>query len=125
MQLSNEPAEELAKVLVDSGKGAFELCGFVSGGMFSGLLLIAQTHFCVRRLRSHGSCNQACTAGEYYHALNFLSVKAQPVRDSIITNPTNLSARTSSHASYLITATHLQHCRLLSTQLVALLTKIF
>lgn len=32
MQLSNEPAEELAKVLVDSGKGAFDLCVFVSGG---------------------------------------------------------------------------------------------
>jgi adenosylmethionine-8-amino-7-oxononanoate aminotransferase len=32
MQFSNEPAEELAKILVDSGEGAFELCGFVSGG---------------------------------------------------------------------------------------------
>ena len=38
MQLSNEPAEELAKVLVDSagkdsnGNNVFELCGFVSGG---------------------------------------------------------------------------------------------
>jgi adenosylmethionine-8-amino-7-oxononanoate aminotransferase len=38
MQLSNEPAEELAKVLVDSGgkdsngQNIFELCGFVSGG---------------------------------------------------------------------------------------------
>lgn len=32
MQLSNEPAEELAKILIDSGNGAFDLCGFVSGG---------------------------------------------------------------------------------------------
>ena len=38
MQLSNEPAEELAKVLVESGgkdpngNNVFELCGFVSGG---------------------------------------------------------------------------------------------
>ena len=32
MQLSNEPAEELARILVDSGKGAFELCGFFAGG---------------------------------------------------------------------------------------------
>jgi E3 ubiquitin-protein ligase TRIP12 len=32
MQLSNEPAEELARMLVDSGKGAFELCGFFAGG---------------------------------------------------------------------------------------------
>ena len=32
MQLSNEPAEQLAKELVASGKGAFELCGYVSGG---------------------------------------------------------------------------------------------
>lgn len=32
MQLSNEPAEELAKYMVETGNGAFELCGFVSGG---------------------------------------------------------------------------------------------
>jgi E3 ubiquitin-protein ligase TRIP12 len=32
--LSNEPAEELARTLIDSGKGAFELCGFIAGGMF-------------------------------------------------------------------------------------------
>jgi E3 ubiquitin-protein ligase TRIP12 len=32
MQLSNEPAEQLANDLVASGNGAFELCGFVSGG---------------------------------------------------------------------------------------------
>jgi len=31
MQLSNQPAEELARTLVASGRGAFELCGFVSG----------------------------------------------------------------------------------------------
>lgn len=32
MQLSNQPAEELAKVLINSANGAFELVGFVSGG---------------------------------------------------------------------------------------------
>ncbi|CAL1713972.1 unnamed protein product [Somion occarium] len=32
MQLSNQPAEELARYLVNTGKGAFELCSFVSGG---------------------------------------------------------------------------------------------
>ena len=32
VQLSNEPAEELARILIDTGKGAFELCGFFSGG---------------------------------------------------------------------------------------------
>ncbi len=32
MQLSNEPAEELAKYLVSTGGGAFDLCGIVSGG---------------------------------------------------------------------------------------------
>lgn len=34
MQLSNEPAEELASMLLESAKGAFELCGFLSGGQF-------------------------------------------------------------------------------------------
>lgn len=32
MQFSNEPAEELARILINSGKGAFELCGFFAGG---------------------------------------------------------------------------------------------
>lgn len=32
MQLSNDIAERLAAELVASGKGAFELCGFVAGG---------------------------------------------------------------------------------------------
>ena len=32
MQLSNEPAEELAKLLCDSSNGAFDLVGFASGG---------------------------------------------------------------------------------------------
>lgn len=34
MQLSNEPAEELAKLLVATSGGAFTTVGFVSGGMF-------------------------------------------------------------------------------------------
>jgi len=32
MQISNEPAEELARILINSGKGAFELCGLFAGG---------------------------------------------------------------------------------------------
>lgn len=32
MQLSNEPAEELAQFLLDESKGAFSLCGFFCGG---------------------------------------------------------------------------------------------
>ena len=32
MQLSNEPAEKLAKQLVDTSNGAFDLCVFVAGG---------------------------------------------------------------------------------------------
>jgi len=34
MQLSNEPAEELAQFLIDESKGVFSLCGFVCGGNF-------------------------------------------------------------------------------------------
>lgn len=33
VQLTNGPAEELAGMLIESGKGAFAQCGFVSGGM--------------------------------------------------------------------------------------------
>ena len=32
MQLSNEPAEKLAKSLVDTSNGGFDLCVFVAGG---------------------------------------------------------------------------------------------
>ena len=32
MQLSNEPAEELANMLVEQSDGVFELCGFFAGG---------------------------------------------------------------------------------------------
>ena len=32
MQLSNPAAEQLANYLVTTGNGAFDLCGFVSGG---------------------------------------------------------------------------------------------
>jgi adenosylmethionine-8-amino-7-oxononanoate aminotransferase len=32
MQLTNEPAEQLADMLVKSGNGAFAACSFVSGG---------------------------------------------------------------------------------------------
>jgi len=32
MQLSNEPAEELASLLCSTSNGAFEMCTFVSGG---------------------------------------------------------------------------------------------
>lgn len=44
MQLSNEPAEELASMLIESGKGAFELCGFVAGGQFDHDLLALRGH---------------------------------------------------------------------------------
>ncbi|TFK57643.1 PLP-dependent transferase [Heliocybe sulcata] len=47
MQLSNEPAEELANFLIDTGKGAFALCGFVSGGSeaMEGAIKLAQQYF--------------------------------------------------------------------------------
>ena len=32
MQLSNEPAEELAQLLIDESKGIFSMCAFLCGG---------------------------------------------------------------------------------------------
>jgi len=68
MQLSNEPAEALAKKLVDTSNGAFALCGFASGGseaMESVLKLARQyffetgqaqrTKFIARQLSFHGN----------------------------------------------------------------------
>ncbi|KZT07265.1 uncharacterized protein LAESUDRAFT_736512 [Laetiporus sulphureus 93-53] len=47
MQLSNQPAEELAKFIIDHSDGAFELCGFVSGGTeaMEGVMKLARQYF--------------------------------------------------------------------------------
>ncbi|KAG7439758.1 uncharacterized protein BT62DRAFT_998118 [Guyanagaster necrorhizus] len=68
MQLSNEPAEELAKYLISTGNGAFDLCGFVSGGSeaMEGVIKLARqyfyetgqlkrTNFIARQLSFHGN----------------------------------------------------------------------
>ncbi|KAL5512909.1 hypothetical protein ACEPAH_3307 [Sanghuangporus vaninii] len=78
MQLSNQPAEELAKILVDSGKGAFAQCGFVSGGseaMEASIKLARQyfyetgqkqrVNFIARKLSFHG--NTLGTLSLAYH----------------------------------------------------------
>ncbi|KAG9010314.1 hypothetical protein FRB94_010664 [Tulasnella sp. JGI-2019a] len=46
-QCSNEPAEELAHMIVDNSGGAFELCGFVSGGSeaMEGVIKLARQYF--------------------------------------------------------------------------------
>ena len=48
MQLSNAPAEELADMLIESGKGAFELCGFMAGGQFGPLVLVLRPQSLLR-----------------------------------------------------------------------------
>lgn len=47
MQLSSQPAEELAKYIVSSSKGAFELVGIVSGGSeaMEGVIKLARQYF--------------------------------------------------------------------------------
>jgi hypothetical protein len=62
MQLSNEPAEELAKVLVNSANGAFELCGFVSGGNYLHIVATFVNPHPLRLLRfgGDGGSHQAC-----------------------------------------------------------------
>ncbi|KIK61679.1 hypothetical protein GYMLUDRAFT_96529 [Collybiopsis luxurians FD-317 M1] len=68
MQLSSEPAEKLAEMLIQSGNGAFELCGIVSGGSeaMEGVLKLAKqyydelgqpqrTNFIARKLSYHGN----------------------------------------------------------------------
>ncbi|KAL0953367.1 hypothetical protein HGRIS_004604 [Hohenbuehelia grisea] len=78
MQLSNEPAEELAKLLVDGSNGAFALCGFVSGGSeaMEGVIKLARQYFhetgepqrknfIARQLSFHG--NTVATLSLAYH----------------------------------------------------------
>ncbi|KAJ3931783.1 MAG: hypothetical protein NXY57DRAFT_1048760 [Lentinula lateritia] len=78
MQLSNEPAEKLAEILIKSGNGAFELCGFASGGSeaMEGVIKLARqyyeeigqpkrTNFIARQLSFHG--NTVATLSLAYH----------------------------------------------------------
>ncbi|KAJ7678854.1 PLP-dependent transferase [Mycena polygramma] len=78
MQLSNQPAEELAKFLTETSNGAFELCGFISGGSeaMEGVIKLARqyfhetgqpqrTNFIARHLSFHG--NTLATVSLAYH----------------------------------------------------------
>ncbi|KAL0579002.1 hypothetical protein V5O48_002997 [Marasmius crinis-equi] len=78
MQLSNEPAEELADMLIESGKGAFEWVGFASGGSeaMEGVIKTARQYyeetgqpkrknFISRKLSYHG--NTVATLSLSYH----------------------------------------------------------
>ncbi|KAJ3996321.1 hypothetical protein F5050DRAFT_1571693 [Lentinula boryana] len=78
MQLTNEPAEKLAQLLIKSGNGAFELCGFASGGSeaMEGVIKLARqyyeeigqpkrTNFIARQLSFHG--NTIATLSLAYH----------------------------------------------------------
>ncbi|KAJ7030466.1 pyridoxal phosphate-dependent transferase [Mycena alexandri] len=78
MQLSNEPAEELAALLTSSSNGAFESVGFASGGSeaMEGVIKLARqyfhetgqlqrTNFIARQLSFHG--NTVATLSLAYH----------------------------------------------------------
>lgn len=78
MQLSNEPAEELAQLLVNTGNGAFAMCGFVSGGSeaMEAVIKLARQYwydakqpqrknFIARQLSFHG--NTLSTLSLAYH----------------------------------------------------------
>ncbi|KAF9479594.1 hypothetical protein BDN70DRAFT_906231 [Pholiota conissans] len=80
MQLSNEPAEALAKRLVETSNGAFALCGFASGGSeaMEGVIKLARqyffeigqtkrTNFIARQLSFHG--NTLGTLSLAYHPI--------------------------------------------------------
>ncbi|KAF7336663.1 RING-type domain-containing protein [Mycena venus] len=78
MQLSNQPAEELASLLTKTSNGAFELVGFASGGSeaMEGVIKLARqyfqetgqtqrTNFIARQLSFHG--NTVATLSLAYH----------------------------------------------------------
>lgn len=66
MQLSNGPAERLAQNLIESSKGAFDLCGFVSGGVSCGIRIGMYgpcSDIYMSRIGGHGSRDQALETG--------------------------------------------------------------
>lgn len=67
-QLTNGPAEELAKHLLASSKGAFVQCGFVSGGKYTCVdhdpkKKLSHLTFLSHRFRSDGGRYEACSTG--------------------------------------------------------------
>ena len=105
VQLTNGPAEELAEILVKSGKGAFAQCGFVSGGKTEhiSMSLITRLNVFIHRLGSYGGGYEACTAGSLivFHKSLFLTILS-----STSTRQGKGNERTSSPGSYPITVTH-------------------
>lgn len=64
MQLSNQPAEALAKQLVDSSDGAFEIVGYASGGKDPRCRALSKPMLIVVcRHGSDGRCYQTRTTG--------------------------------------------------------------
>lgn len=63
MQLSNEPAEALAKKLVDTSDGAFALCGFASGGEVKHCCQATSIDLDDSRFRGDGERPKACKTG--------------------------------------------------------------
>ncbi|KAG8857436.1 hypothetical protein FRB96_005735 [Tulasnella sp. 330] len=77
-QCSNEPAEELAHMIVDQSEGAFELVGFVSGGSeaMEGVIKLARQYFyetsqpkrknfIARKLSYHGNTVATLALGDH------------------------------------------------------------
>ncbi|CAK5274179.1 unnamed protein product, partial [Mycena citricolor] len=78
MQLSNQPAEDLAKFLIETSNGAFELVGYASGGTeaMEGVIKLSRqyfveigqpkrTNYIARQLSYHG--NSVGTLSLAYH----------------------------------------------------------
>lgn len=67
MQLSNQPAEALAKKLVDTSGGAFALCGFASGGLILFFELYNPAMFTISfRIGGYGKCFEIGQTGTPY-----------------------------------------------------------
>jgi hypothetical protein len=69
MQLSNQPAEALAKKLVDTSGGAFTLCGFASGGLILCLIFNTAILTFSSRIRSYGKRFEVGQTGVSYLSL--------------------------------------------------------
>jgi hypothetical protein len=74
MQLSNQPAEALAKKLVDTSGGAFTLCGFASGGLIDPMTYFKKsvilTILC--RIRSYGKRFEVGQTGVFLLYIPFI-----------------------------------------------------
>jgi hypothetical protein len=108
MQLSNEPAEALAKKLVETSNGAFSLCGFASGGNSHFPLQLNMILNVYSRIGSYGGRYKTCKTGSSFSDFTSPPMHGSYFLTSISSRLVSPKEPTSLPDNYHSTETHLE-----------------